>query len=136
HHPSLHDALPIFPGLKFGQQPRKTFGFAYRTLLGNDVQGNAYGYKLHLIYGASAAPSEKARTTINDSPEATPFSWEVTTTPATIGTIAGVTYAPTAKVEIDSTKVDAQALANLEAVLYGTEGEDPRLPTPAEVHAF
>lgn len=128
-------AEPI-PGLKFGQQPRKTFGFAYRTLLGNDVQGNAYGYKLHLIYGASAAPSEKARTTINDSPEATPFSWEVTTTPATIGTIAGVTYAPTAKVEIDSTKVNAQALADLEAVLYGTEGEDPRLPTPAEVHAF
>lgn len=123
-------------GLKFGQQPRKSFGFAYRTLLGNDVLGNQFGYKLHLVYGADAAPSEKARATINDSPEATPFSWEVTTTPANVGTVGGVEYAPLATIEVDSTKVAAAGLAALEEALYGTAGADPYLPTPAEVYGF
>lgn len=128
-------AEPV-PGLKFGQQPRKSFGFVYRSLLGNDVQGNQYGYKLHLVYGADAAPSEKARATVNDSPEATPFSWEVTTTPANVGTVGGVEYAPTATIEVDSTKVSAAGLAALEDALFGTAGADPYLPTPAEVYGF
>jgi len=124
------------PGVKFGQQPRRGFGFSYRTLLGNDVLGNRYGYKIHLVYGAMAAPSEKARATVNESPEATPFSWEVTTTPTNVGTVAGVNYAPTAHVEIDSTKVSPAGLAALEDAIYGTAGTDPRLPTPAEVYGF
>lgn len=124
------------PGVKFGQQPRKSFGFSYRTLLGNDILGNRYGYKLHLVYGAMAAPSEKARATVNESPEATPFSWEVTTTPTNVGTVGGVDYAPTAHIEIDSTKVSPTGLAALEDAIYGTVGTDPRLPTPAEVYAF
>lgn len=128
-------AEPV-PGLKFGQQPRKTFGFAYRTLLGNDVQGNKYGYKLHLVYGALAAPSEKARATVNDSPEATPFSWEVTTTPVVVGEIGGEEYEPLATIELDSTRVNAAGLAALEDALFGTVGADPYLPTPAEVYGF
>jgi hypothetical protein len=128
-------AEPV-PGLKFGQQPRKSFGFSYRSLLGNDVLGNQFGYKIHLVYGADAAPSEKARATINDSPEATPFSWEVTTTPANVGEVGGVEYAPTATIEIDSTKVSAAGLAALEDAIYGTSGADAYLPTPAEVYGF
>ena len=115
-------------GVYRGQQKRKSFGLCYRTTLGNDVDSNDYGYKLHLIYGALAAPSEKAYTSINDSPEAITFSWELTTTPVTV---AG--FKPTACVTIDSTKVDAAKLKALEDVLYGTESEEARLPLPDEV---
>lgn len=118
----------LAPGVKLGQQPRKAFGFSYRTVLGNDVKNNDYGYKLHLVYGAKAAPSEKAYATINDSPEAITFSWEFTTTPVSVSG-----FKPTAHIEIDSTKVDADKLAALEAILYGSESEEARLPLPDEV---
>lgn len=116
------------PGVSVGQQARKTFGFSYRTRVGNDVDATDYGYKLHLVYGCQAAPSEKAYATINDSPEAITFSWEVTTTPVAVPNLK-----PTAILTIDSTKVDAEAMADLEEVLYGTPGTDPRLPLPDEV---
>ena len=115
-------------GVMIGQQPRKTFGLSYVTTLGNDTVGNKYGYKLHIIYGALAAPSEKAYATINDSPEAITFSWEVTTTPVSVEG-----FEPTASLVIDSTKVDAEKLAALEAKLYGTESEEPSLPLPDEI---
>jgi hypothetical protein len=116
------------PGLYLGQQGRRSFGLAYRTRVGNDLDGTDHGYKLHLVYGALAAPSEKAYATINDSPEAITFSWEVTTTPVSVDG-----YKPTALLTIDSTKVDDDALATLEEILYGTEADDPRLPLPDEV---
>jgi len=116
------------PGVMVGQQGRKAFGLAYRTRVGNDVDGTDHGYKIHLIYGAQAAPSEKAYATINDSPEAISFSWDITTTP-----VAVTGLKPTALLTIDSTKVDAGALATLEDILYGTEGVDPRLPLPNEI---
>lgn len=118
----------IATGVVIGQQKRKVFGLAYKTTLGNDVDNNDYGYKLHLIYGALAAPSEKAYATINDSPEAITFSWEVTTTPVSV---AG--YKPTALVTIDSTKADKTKLAALEAILYGSDDVEARLPLPDEV---
>ena len=118
-------------GVSIGQQTRKTFGFAYRTKLGNDIDGSDHGYKLHLIYGALAAPSEKAYSTVNDSPEALTFSWDVTTTPVDVPG-----YKPTAQLTIDSTKVDALALAELEAALYGSADTQPELPLPAEVIAI
>jgi len=124
------------PGVLVGQQSRKIFSLSYRTKLGNDLDGQDYGYKLHLVYGALAAPSEKAYATVNDSPEAITFSWEFTTTPVEVGQIAGVDYKPTATLVIDSTKVDADALSTLEEFLYGTEGSDPRLPDPEEVIAI
>ena len=121
----------LVDGVMIGQQARKTFGLCYRTTIGNDTNGNDYGYKLHIIYGALAAPSEKAYATINDSPEAITFSWEVTTTPV------NVTGAkPTASITIDSTKADPTKLAALEDVLYGKDGEpgnEPRLPLPDEI---
>ena len=123
-------------GLYLGQQARKPFGLSYRTLVGNDLEGTDHGYKLHLIYGALAAPSEKAYGTVNDSPEAITFSWEVTTTPVAVGTVGGVTYKPVASLTIDSRKVNAAALASLEGILYGTATEEPRLPLPAEVIAL
>ncbi len=101
---------------------------AYRTQVGNDLEGTDHGYKLHLIYGAQAAPSEKAYATINDSPEAIAFSWEVTTSPVQVEG-----YKPAAQLVIDSTKVDAAKLSDLEDILYGTVGDDPRLPLPGEV---
>lgn len=115
-------------GVYIGQQPRKTFGMCYRTTLGNDVSNDSYGYKLHLIYGALASPSEKAYSTINDSPEAITFSWEITTTPVNV-----TGHKPTALLTIDSTKVDKSKLAALEAKLYGSESEEPMLPLPDEV---
>jgi hypothetical protein len=114
-----------------GQQSRKQFGLSYRTRVGNDVDGTDHGYKLHLIYGALAAPSEKAYATINDSPEAISFSWDVTTTPVDVSG-----YKPTAQLVLDSTKVDATALSDLEAILYGDESTDGRLPLPDEVLAL
>jgi hypothetical protein len=115
-------------GVYIGQQARKAFGLCYRTVLGNDVENNEYGYKLHLIYGALAAPSEKAYATINDSPEAITFSWEVTTTPVEV-----TGHKPTASVTIDSTKVDADKLAALETILYGSSDAEARLPLPDEI---
>lgn len=126
----------LVDGVTIGQQTRKAFGLCYRTVIGNDTDGEAYGYKLHIIYGAMASPSEKAYATINDSPEAITFSWEVTTTPV------NVTGAkPTASVVIDSTKADPTKLAALEVILYGKDpttehGDDgvaPRLPLPDEL---
>lgn len=124
------------PGVFLGQQGRESFGFSYRSLKGNDLQGTDLGYKLHLIYGAMASPSEKAHATVNDSPEALNFSWEVTTTPEAVGTIAGVAYKPTSILTIDSTKVDATKLAALEVLLYGDAIEEATLPLPADVIAL
>lgn len=118
----------IATGVYVGQQARKTFGLCYRTTVGNDVESNDFGYKLHLIYGALAAPSEKSYATINDSPEAITFSWEITTTPVSVEG-----YKPTASITIDSTKCDAEKLAALEAILYGSESEEARLPLPTEI---
>lgn len=115
-------------GVYIGQQDRKTFGLSYRTIIGNDVENNNHGYKLHLIYGALAAPSEKAYATINDSPEAITFSWELTTTPVNV-----TDHKPTASIVIDSTKVDKAKLEALEAILYGSDDEEPRLPLPDEI---
>lgn len=121
------------PGVTIGQQGRRTFGLAYRTRVGNDIDGPDHGYKIHIIYGALAAPSEKAYATINDSPEAITFSWEITTTPVPVGEVGGVTYKPTASLTVDSREVDASALADLEDLLYGTVGTDATLPDPATV---
>ncbi len=115
-------------GVSIGQQKRNSFGLCYKTTLGNDTEGEAYGYKLHIIYGAQAAPSEKAYTSINDSPEAITFSWEVTTTPVNVAN-----NKPTATLVIDSTKVDAAKLTALETIIYGDDDAEPRLPMPDEI---
>ena len=126
-------------GVQIGQQSRKAFGLCYRTKIGNDTAGNDYGYKIHLVYGCTASPSERGYSTINDSPDAITFSWEFKTTP-----IAVEGFKPTAILTIDSTKVDPTKLASFEAILYGTStpsetpGEEPtvvaaRLPLPDEV---
>jgi hypothetical protein len=115
-------------GVTIGQQPRKAFGFCYRTLIGNDVKNNDYGYKIHIVYGAKAAPSEKAYQTVNDSPEAITFSWELTTTPVNV---AG--HKPTACVTIDSTKVDTAKLTSIEEALYGSDTKEPKLLLPDEI---
>ncbi len=117
-------------GLFIGQQTRKKFGLVYKTLIGNDVAGNTLGYKLHIIYGALAAPSEKSYSTINDSPEAITFSWEITTSPVEISG-----FLPAAMLIIDSTKADATKLAALEDTLFGTYLLDPELPSPDEIIA-
>ena len=124
-------------GVYLGQQSRKTFGLCYRTTVGNDVDGNDHGYKLHLIYNALATPSERAYSSINDSPEAITFSWEFTTTPVAV-VVDGKNYKPTACITIDSTKADKTKLKALEDVLYGVDGADgtakeARLPLPNEV---
>lgn len=118
----------LVTGVTAGQQNRKIFGLSYRTVIGNDVDANEHGYKLHLIYGCLASPSEKSYATINDSPEAITFSWEVSTTPVNVNG-----FKPTACVVIDSTKADATKLAAFEAILYGSEEVEPRLPLPDEV---
>lgn len=118
----------VADGVMIGQQSRKRFGFSYRTVLGNDTETDAYAYKLHLIYNAMASPSERQYQTVNDSPEAITFSWEVTTTPVAVDG-----YKPTASLTIDSSKADPTALAALEDILYGTDNADPRLPLPGEV---
>lgn len=120
--------VDLAEGVSIGQQKRTAFGMAYRTVLGNDIEENEFGYKLHLIYGATAAPSEKAYATINESPEAVTFSWEITTTPVSVEG-----FKPTSSITIDSTKVDAEKLAALEAILYGGEAEEARLPLPDEI---
>lgn len=116
------------PGILIGQQSRKTFGLSYRTKVGNDVDGVEHGYKLHLIYGCLAAPSEKAYSTINDSPEAITFSWEISTTPVLV---TGMN--PTSIMVIDSRTADPTDLAALEIILYGDVATEPRLPLPNEI---
>jgi len=131
-------------GVYIGQQRRRQFGISYRTQLGNDLEGTGFGYKLHLVYGALAAPSEKGYTTVNDSPEALTFSWELTTTPVEVGVVDDKEYGPTASLVVDSTKVSPAALADLEEILYGVEASTdpvvaavaPRLPLPLEVIAL
>lgn len=124
----LDGSEEIANGVKIGQQNRGTFGLCYRTEKGNDTQGTDYGYKLHLIYGATASPSEKAYATINDSPDAITFSWEINTTPVNVEG-----FKPTACVTIDSTKATAAQMAAIEAVLYGTDDTEARLPLPDEI---
>lgn len=118
----------IAVGVTIGQQTRKSFGMCYRTVIGNDVENEAHGYKLHIIYGATASPSEKAYATINDSPEAITFSWEVTTVPVNVDG-----FKPTASLTIDSTKVDSAKLTALEDILYGNGETEARLPLPDEI---
>lgn len=118
----------VATGVLIGQQPRKPFGLCYRTTLGNDTDGNEHGYKLHLIYGCMAAPSERAYATINDSPEAITFSWEITTTPVNVSG-----HKPTAQLIVDSTKVDSAKMTALKDVLYGSTTADPRMPLPDDV---
>ena len=118
----------IAKGVVIGQQSRKPFGLCYRTAIGNDTDGNEHGYKLHIVYGCQASPSEKQYSTINDSPEAITFSWEVNTTPVNV-----TGKKPTATLIIDSTKADKAKLTALEAILYGSEQVEPRLPLPDEI---
>ena len=118
----------IANGVVIGQQSRKPFGLCYRTAIGNDTDGNEHGYKLHIVYGCQASPSEKQYSTINDSPEAITFSWEVNTTPVNV-----TGKKPTATLIIDSTKADKAKLTALEAILYGSEQDEPRLPLPDEI---
>ena len=118
-------------GVTIGQQDRATFGLCYKTVIGNDVQGSNYGYKLHLIYGAKAKPSEKGYQTINDSPEAITFSWEVSTTPVNVEG-----FKPTACVTIDSTRIEPGKLAQIEALLFGGEATEAKLPLPNEIAAI
>ena len=118
----------IAKGVSIGQQTRKSFGLAYKTLIGSDTDGNDHGYKLHLVYGCKAAPSERSHATVNDSPEALSFSWEISTTPVSV-----TGHKPTASVEIDSTKVNAEKLAAFEKILFGSDAAAARLPLPDEV---
>lgn len=118
----------VVPGVYVGQQKRTAFGLAYRNMIGNDTEGTKLGYKITLVYGCQASPSEETDTTINDSPEAKTMSWEFTTTPVEM-----TGFEPTATIEIDSTKVDAEKLAAIEAILYGSDDEEARLPLPDEV---
>lgn len=121
-------SVELVKGATIGQQNRKVFGMVYRTVIGNDVDGNEHGYKLHLIYGATAAPSEKAYNTINEDPEVITFSWELSTTPVNV-----TGHKPTASLTIDSTKVDPTKLAELEKILFGDTETEPRLPLPDEI---
>lgn len=118
----------LAPGVTIGQQARSTFGFTYVTKIGNDTDGVDHGYKIHLVYGALAAPSERNHSTVNESPEPLELSWDFSTTPVEVPG-----FKPTGHCEINSTKVDKTKLAALEAVLYGSESEEARLPLPAEV---
>lgn len=117
-------------GVLLGQQNRKVFGLCYRTTIGNDVDGNDHGYKLHLVYGCLAAPSEKAYSTINDNPDAITFSWEVTTTPVNV-----TGFKPTSQITIDSTKITPEKMTAIETLLYGSEQKEPSLPLPDELAA-
>ena len=121
----------IGAGVVIGQQSRKVFGLCYRTVKGNDVKNNDYGYKIHLVYGCKAKPAQKNYQTINDSPEAITFSWEVSTTPVEVEG-----FKPTATVTIDSTKVTAEKLKSIEEALYGTESVEPKLLLPSEILAI
>lgn len=117
-------------GVYVGQQSRKTFGFCYRTKVGDDTDTEASKYKIHVIYGCSASPSERAYETVNDSPDAITFSWEITTTPTNVGTFNGVDYKPTSEIVIDVWRLTTDQKNTLEDALYGTANSDPTLPTP------
>lgn len=121
----------LVEGVTIGQQDRKTFGLSYRTSLGNDVKGNEYGYKLHIVYGCLAAPSEKAYATVNDSPEAITFSWEVSTTPVNV-----TGFKPTASLVLDSVKLGTAKMKAIEDVLYGSSTAEARLPLPDEIKSI
>lgn len=121
----------IAEGVVIGQQERKAFGMCYKTSVGNDVVGQNFGYKIHIVYGAMASPSERAYATVNDSPEAITFSWEITTTPVPV-----TGFKPTSTLVIDSTRVDETKLAALEAKLYGDETNEASLPLPDEILAM
>lgn len=121
----------LVEGVTIGQQSRKAFGLVYKTSVGNDIQGQDFGYKIHIIYGATAAPSEKAYSTINDSPEAITFSWELSTAPVPVDG-----FKPTASLVVDSTKVDAEKLAQLEDELFGNEEKEARLLLPNQIAAI
>lgn len=121
----------LVEGVTISQQDRKLFGLSYRTSIGNDVKGNEYGYKLHIVYGCLAAPSEKAYATVNDSPEAITFSWEVSTTPVNV-----TGFKPTASLTLDSIKLGATKMKAIEDVLYGSETADARLPLPDEIKSI
>lgn len=125
---ACNGAAEVVPGVKITQQKRVAFGLAFRNLIGNDTEGDAHGYKIHLVYGALASPSEDANTSTNDSPEAKTMSWEFTTTPVEV-----TGYQPTSHIEIDSTTIDEAKLKAIEDILYGTEAEEARLPLPEEV---
>ena len=125
-------SLEPIAGVRFSQQNRKMFGLSYRTLLGNAIEGTEFGYRLHLVYGAMASPTEKAYNTVNESPEAMPLSWTFTTTPVEV-TISDTRYKPVALITIDSNTVDPAKLASFEDILYGTSSLAPRLPLPGEV---
>lgn len=130
------DGTAVVGGVQISQQTRRIFGFSYRTLIGNDLVGTDYGYKVHLVYGCNASPSEKSRSTVNDSPEAATFSWEVTTNPVDVPGINAATgkpYRPTAHVTIDSTQVSPSAMQELEDMLYGTNTSEPAMPSPEAV---
>ena len=124
-------SVDLAPGVSIGQQRRSQFALCYRTKIGNDVNGQDHGYKIHIIYGAMAAPSEKAYTTINDSPEATTFSWELTTTPVPV-----TGHAPTATITVNSLTVAAADLAAFEALIYGAAATESELPMPDEIDAL
>ncbi|MCM1363391.1 MAG: hypothetical protein NC215_00205 [Ruminococcus sp.] len=124
-------SVEVVAGVTIGQQGRKPFGLSYRTILGNDEESTDYGYKLHLVYGATASPSEKENETINENPNAATMSWECETTPVSVKN-----YKPTSHIVFDSTKVDKVKLAELEDILYGTEEKEARLPLPDEVFAL
>lgn len=121
----------LTPGVSIGQQARQAFGFCYRTVLGNDTEENNHGYKLHIVYGAKASTSERAYTSINDTPEPITMSWEFTTTPVEV-----TDSKPTAYLVVDSTKVDADKLAELEDILHGTNDAEPMLPLPDAILAI
>ena len=123
----------LVPGVSAGQQPRKSFGFSYQTIIGNDTKRNAHGYKIHLIYGCTAKPSERSNATVNESPEAVTLSWELSTVAAEIAMDG---FKPSAKITIDSTKVDPAKLKKLEDLLYGTAAAEASLPTPDAVAAL
>ncbi|QFP94907.1 major tail protein [Gordonia phage OhMyWard] len=130
------DGTAVVGGVQIAQQTRKSFGFSYRSLIGNDLVGTDFGYKIHLVYGCDAAPSEKSRSTVNDSPEAATFSWELTTNPVPVEGIneaTGKPYRNTAHLIVDSTKVAPADLKAFEDILYGRDGEEPRMPSPTEV---
>lgn len=129
----------VVPGVLISQQARKSFGFSYRTRIGNDTDGDDYGYKLHLVYNAKANPSEKSRSTVNDSPEATTLSWEFNTIPTVVKAINPATnkpFRPTAHIVLNSTTIDPEKLAAFEDILYGTENTDGKLPSPDEVFEY
>lgn len=128
-------AMGTAAGVQVGQQSRGIFGLSYRTKIGNDVDGDAKGYKLHLVYGCQAAPSQKAYSTVNDTPAPITFTWTVTTTPVAVSNIGGVSYKATSLITIDSTKASATSLAAFEQILYGSSGAAPALPLPDAVYS-